>query len=172
MQNNDTTIQFSGLASGRYTFDYRLDDTFFQTFENDELTDGDVHFTVELEKREHTLLFRLAFQGQIRTVCDRCLGDLAVDVSGQQMLCVKLSDNVRYDEDDGDADVVFLPENECKIDLAQYMYEDVVLALPMQRMHPDGECDADMLQRLASNSTLDTDHKDPRWDALRQLMND
>ena len=35
-----------------------------------------------------------------------------------------------------------------EVSLAQYIYESIVLSLPYQRVHPEGECDADMLHRF------------------------
>ena len=37
---------------------------------------------------------------------------------------------------------------EGEVSLAQYIYESIVLSLPYQRVHPEGECDADMLHRF------------------------
>ena len=37
---------------------------------------------------------------------------------------------------------------EDEVDLTQYIYESVVLALPYQRVHPDGECNPEMLERF------------------------
>ena len=33
------------------------------------------------------------------------------------------------------------------MDLTQYIYESSVLSLPYQRVHPEGECNPDMLKR-------------------------
>lgn len=37
---------------------------------------------------------------------------------------------------------------EDEVDLTQYIYESIVLALPYQRVHPDGECNPEMLERF------------------------
>ena len=57
---------------------------------------------------------------------------------------------------DGDCDVSVALErgesmltlDEDEVDLTQYIYESIVLALPYQRVHPDGECNPDMLERF------------------------
>lgn len=168
MQKNDTIIQFSGLKSGKYTFDFNLDDNFFSGFENDDIEGGDVNFHVDLEKKERTLCFDFTFNGTIETTCDRCLEKLLVPVEGHQMLCVKLSDSEQSDNED----VLILPENAFKIDLAQWLYEYVVVAMPMQKVHTENECNQEMLQYLEKHDDAkaeSTEDIDPRWEALLKL---
>ena len=74
----DTTIQFSGLKSGKYVYNYVLDGSFFEGFENEELRDGNVDFAVILEKSERHLLINFTFKGKIKSQCDRCLGELSI----------------------------------------------------------------------------------------------
>ncbi len=167
----DTVVQFSGLKPGRYEYDFTLDSTFFDTFQNDEIREGNVDFKVVLQKYERMLLFTFSFNGTVKTICDRCLGEIAVPVEGEEKLCVKFSDTETTDDDD----VVFLPESAYKIDLAQWMYEYVVVSMPMQRVHPVGECDKEMLkyisdERVEQEETADQADNDPRWNALKTLL--
>ena len=96
----DTIVQFSGLESGRYEYNYTLDNSFFERFKNEELREGEVNFAVVLEKRERLLMFNFAFHGVVKTICDRCLGELEVPVSGEETLCVKFSDTETSDKED------------------------------------------------------------------------
>lgn len=167
MQKNDTVIQFSGLKSGKYSYHYTLDDEFFSRFENDEITKSSVDFQVNLEKTERTMLFSFTFEGIVTTSCDRCLDPLDVSVSGSQTLCVNISDSEQTDEED----VVILPENAFKIDLAQWMYEYVVIAMPMQKVHAENECNQEMLKYLKNEDGHQSSDFDPRWDELLKLKN-
>ena len=49
---------------------------------------------------------------------------------------------------DYDGEVMWISPAEGEVSLAQYIYESIVLSLPYQRVHPEGECDADMLHRF------------------------
>lgn len=168
----DTVIQFSGLKPGRYEYEFVLDNAFFETYENDELREGKVDFEVILEKHERMLLFNFSFNGKVKSTCDRCLGELEVPVQGEEKLCVKFSDTETCD----DEDVVILPESAYKIDLAQWMYEYVVVSLPMQKVHPEGVCDAEMLKYIMEERDEETKpaegdgETDPRWSALKELL--
>jgi len=168
----DTVVQFSGLKPGRYEYEYKLGNTFFEAFENEEIREGEVNFKVVLERQERMLFFTFSFKGEVKSVCDRCLGDISVPVEGEETLCVKFSDTETTDDDD----VVFLPENAYKIDLAQWMYEYVVVSMPMQHVHPEGECDSEMLKFISDERIDDEEtseeqaETDPRWDALKNLL--
>ena len=59
-------------------------------------------------------------------------------------MLVKFSDEVH----EYDGEVIWLLPMEDEVDLTQYIYESIVLALPYQRVHPDGECNPDMLERF------------------------
>lgn len=175
--NIDTTIQFSGLKSGRYEYHYRLDGDFFKGFENEELQDGCVDFDVRLERQEHLLMFNFSFKGAVNCKCDRCLGEMQIPVEGEEVLCVKFSDTEQCDEED----VCYLPESAYSIDLAQWLYEYVVVAIPIVHIHPDDEegnptCDPEMLKYISDGSQAacegECQESDPRWDALKALKNE
>jgi uncharacterized metal-binding protein YceD (DUF177 family) len=58
----------------------------------------------------------------------------------------------------------------------QHCYEYILLALPIQRVHPDdknGEstCDPGMLDKLKEHIIIEEPETDPRWDELKKLMN-
>ncbi len=180
----DTTIQFSGLKPGSYEYSYILDDDFFKAFENENLSAGNVVFDVELEKTERMLLLRFLFNGVVTTECDRCLEPMTVKVEGKEMLCVKFSNTKTSDNEDE----LIMPENAYQIDLAEWMYEYVLVAMPLQHIHPDDEngnstCNPEMLKYI--NGIADTDESmdeedadktdnesidiDPRWAKLLEL---
>lgn len=167
-RNDDMTVRFSGLKPGRYHYQFTLDDAFFEGFENDELKGGNVKIEAELERLEHTLMFTFTLEGELTTWCDRCLGEMTVPVEGEERLCVRFSDEEQSD----DEDVAVLPENAFEIDLRQWLYEYAAVRLPMQHMHPEGECDPAMTSLIASDEQLAEQHScepDPRWEALKKL---
>ena len=166
-QKEDTIIRFSGLKPGRYTYSYTLTDEFFDEWKNDEIRGGEVNFDVKMERFEHMLMFTFTLTGKLTTMCDRCLGDLTVPVEGQEHLCVRFSDTETSD----DEDVVVLPENAFEFDLSQWLYEYAAVRIPMQHIHPDGECDPEVTKYIIDeeDEQRGDDEIDPRWEALRKL---
>lgn len=167
----DTEIKFSGLKSGVYTFNFILDDAFFLEWKNEKIQGGNVAFDVRLERNERFMMFFFTFSGVVKTTCDRCLGEMTLPVEGEQELCVKFSDTEHSD----DENVVFLPEKESTINLAQWMYEYVAVSIPIQCIHPDDEngnttCDPEMMKYMTTEVQENEEQVvDPRWAALKAL---
>ncbi len=163
---DDRKIHFTSLKSGVYTYSYQLDNTFFEDFKNEEIKGGKVNFDVKMERREHILLFTFSFKGQVNTLCDRCLGEMSVDIEGEEQLNVRFSDT----EQSEDEETVILPESADEIDLTPWLYEYVAVRIPLQHMHPEGECDPEVTKYITDDmSERDDDYIDPRWEALKEL---
>ena len=165
-RNEDRIVRFSGMKSGTYTYRIALGDDFFRTFENEEIEGGKVDYTVEMERTERVTMLRFTFSGEVTTRCDRCLGEMKVAVEGSESLNVRFSDSEQSD----DESTVVLPEDAHELDLTPWLYEYVAVRLPMQHMHPDGECDPEMTKYIGSSDTeRPDDYVDPRWEALKDL---
>ncbi|MEG2365470.1 MAG: YceD family protein, partial [Alistipes sp.] len=68
--------------------------------------------------------------------------DVPIHFEGR--LVVKFSDEI----DEYDGEVMWISPSASEVDLAQYIYESIVLSLPYQRVHPEGMCDPEMLARF------------------------
>lgn len=165
-QIDGNIVRFSGLKSGAYTFDTTLDDTVLCGFQNEEIKGGNVHFDIKMERNERMIMFTFAFEGEVKTECDRCLGDMTVKVEGEEHLNVRFSDEETTDEED----TVILPETANEIDLTPWLYEYVAVRVPIQHTHPEGECDPEMVKFIVEEEQQRTDdYVDPRWEALKDL---
>ena len=98
------------------------------------------------------LTLDVTVDGSVVVECDRCLEDCNVPIHYEGQLLVKFSDEVH----EYDGEVMWLLPMEDEVDLTQYIYESIVLALPYQRVHPEGECNPEMLERfrIVSDSEL------------------
>lgn len=164
-QKDDMIIRFSGLKPGVYNYGFDLADEFFEEYENDEIAGGKVEIDVVMERMEHMLMFTFRLNGEVTTFCDRCLGKMNVPVDGEEHLCVRFSDTETTD----DENVVILPENAFEMDLAQWLYEYVAVRIPMQHIHPDGDCDPEVTKFIVDEEQKNEDEIDPRWEALKKL---
>ena len=164
-QKDDMTVRFSGIKPGVYTYEMLLDDTFFADFKNEEIKGGNVHLDIKMERNERVTMFTIAFKGEVKTECDRCLGEITVGVSGEEKLNVRFSDTEKSD----DESTVVLPEDANEIDLTPWLYEFVAVRVPIQHTHAEGDCDPEMTKYLASDEVKSEDYIDPRWEALKEL---
>ena len=135
------SIAWKGLSEGEHTFDFEAGDDLFRLFENTEIKGGHCDVKVNLLRAARQLRLEISIRGSVVVECDRCLGDCSVPIDYEGELLVKFSDEVR----EYDGDTLWLSPSEDFVDLTQYIYESIVLSLPYQRVHPDGECDPDML---------------------------
>ncbi|HWR99309.1 MAG TPA: DUF177 domain-containing protein [Prolixibacteraceae bacterium] len=168
------TLPFSGLSEGKHQFDFTADDRFFAEFETSEVEKGELMIQVELEKRSTYLSLTFFIKGTVELVCDRCLENFIYPLESNRKLLVKFSEKQIEDE----AELIYLHPNDFQVEIAQYIYEFVILSLPIRRVHPDGEngetlCDPVMIKKLEElrhhSDNLD-EPDDPRWNELRKFI--
>lgn len=138
------TIAYRGLRSGPARLSFKIDGGLFRAYGSTEIKDGDCDVSVALERGESMLTLDVTVDGSVVVECDRCLEDCNVPIHYEGQLLVKFSDEVH----EYDGEVMWLLPMEDEVDLTQYIYESIVLALPYQRVHPDGECNPEMLERF------------------------
>ncbi len=127
---------------------------------------------VETDKRSSHVGLTIRIEGLVSISCDRCLGILQHPLSCENRLLVKFGKV----HDESDPDIITVPPDENELDMAQYFYEYILLAMPIQRIHPDdmngnSTCDPVMLNKLKEHKVKEEDNSDPRWDELKKLMN-
>jgi uncharacterized metal-binding protein YceD (DUF177 family) len=171
------TIPFVGLKIGSHQFDYQIDNTFFEHFEYDEFHKADVKVDLELEKKSTLLDLHFHFNGTVNVNCDLTNEPYDQPISGNFDLVVKFGQEYNDEEED----LLILPHGSYEVDVAQYIYESIVLAVPAKRVHPgvaDGTLKSealDKLEELSLNNQAeqsDEDQTDPRWDDLKKLLTD
>ena len=175
-------IEFKGLKEGLHDYEFTIDDKFFEHFEESLVEVGAVKVEVQLEKRSAFLKLHLHLKGWVEINCDNCLEDYHQNIEIETEQFVKFGEETEFD--DGDNVIWVLPE-EHAINLAQIIYEYIILSIPLKHVHPDssddgGEnsCNPEMLKRLnkymypdeEENEDKD-DEIDPRWAALKNLKN-
>lgn len=165
-------ILFKSLKTGIHRFGFDLDDDFFRHYENPDCLGGKIAVSVEMEKKDHLLSLFFEFSGKTRVVCDRCLDDFNIPVDFPSSLFVKFGE----EPEDSDADVIYLEENEHKLNIGGYMIESICLSLPLRKVHIDDEqgnstCNRIMIDKLKSHKDCGESHDtDPRWDALKNIL--
>jgi len=158
-------IAFSGLSLEQHTFDFRVNDAFFETFDYNEIKDCKIKIEVELEKTERFLKLDFYFKGHYFVPCDRCLDYLQIPVDHEEQLIVNFGNENNFDDE-----VWTISPKEHELVLDSFIYETLVLLRPFSVMHNIEDCNPDMLKQLQNISTKNTEI-DPRWDALKSLKN-
>ena len=177
-------LPLKGLGKGFYEYDLKVDDAFFSAFAESPIqrADVDLHLTVDKQSREMVVDFD--FGGTIATACDRCLADIDLPISDRRQLIVKFSAEAEAQQDEGD--LVYLHPDTNDFNLAPFVYEMVVLAVPMIRTYdcrsgePPYPCDEDLLNRIEASydspeeaptrsGSGDDEGGSSPWDVLKDL---
>jgi len=158
-------IAFVGLKDGLHEFDYHIDQTFFDSFENALIESCDVKATLLLNKKSTMLEMTFVHEGKIFVNCDRCGEEVDIEIKSENPLIFKFSHQSNSDSDE----VVFVGMDETEVDVAPFFYEFITLSLPSRMMHEEGKCNEDILALIEDLNSNDSEEIDPRWDALKKL---
>jgi uncharacterized metal-binding protein YceD (DUF177 family) len=177
-------IQFllpvKGLQHGVYDYNFHIDKAFFQSFERSPLQDGDVQVQLQFEKQPGMFILDLRIKGTVATDCDRCLAPIQLPIEDERSFVVKFSTEEEVDDDD----VVYLHPDTQQFDLAPYIYEFVILAIPMVKTYacdqePVPPCDQALLKHFLRQEDIPdedipaddnkADASNPLWDVLKQI---
>ena len=171
-------IPFVGLKPGVHEFNYDLDATFFKekTGENSEEIVADVKLT--LDKNNGFLLLKFTVGGKADVNCDRCGNPLKVDLWDEFNMVVKLTeDPQKANEEEEDADVFYIAKSESHIEVSDWLYEFVMLSIPMQHIcgnDSDGKslCNEEVLKKLeAMQAKTEEQQGNSIWKGLEKFKN-
>ncbi|MFI3270379.1 MAG: DUF177 domain-containing protein [Rikenellaceae bacterium] len=140
-------IDFKRLDLGLHHFEYVANEALFAQYEGCELLGGSCEVFVVLQRNESMLTIDVDIEGAVEVECDRCLEPCSIEIDYVGLLVVKFSDDEAL-QSEYDGEILWLPTGATEVDLAQYIYESIILSLPYQRVHPDGECDEEMTRRF------------------------
>ena len=157
-------IPFVGLEEGVHDYSYDIDEKFFESFDYSEIEQGKVHADVNMEKKDRMLIFDFIIKGYVIVPCDRCLDDLEFPVEKTTRLIVKFGHEFMEETEE----IFVIPETESHIDISGFIYEYIMLALPLKRAHPEDEesCNQLIIEKIEQHVSPT---EDPRWEALKKL---
>ena len=174
-------IPFVGLKLGKHHFEYQISNAFFEIFDYDEFENSNIKVNVVLEKKSTMLELIFKHEGTVNVPCDLTSEDFDLPIKGKMKLIVRFGEEFNNDNEE----LLILPFGEFEIDIAQYMYEMIVLSIPLRRVHPgvkDGSLKTEALEKLNELKVKEPEQEekevqkeediDPRWDKLKQLLTD
>ena len=167
-KDNEFLIPVSGLALGVHRFKFDIKDDFFADMDYSEVKQADV--TVDLEVLREELMMTLNFhvEGKVLGPCDRCADEFFIPIQSDQVFYIKFGAEGVEESDD----VVVVPAEEHAYDVRSLIYEYIILSIPMYRVHPEGECNPEVLAMLSHDEEPSDEEvaTDPRWAALKDVQ--
>jgi uncharacterized metal-binding protein YceD (DUF177 family) len=173
--NREFEIAWQGLKLGEHTFQYDIDNRFMLEHgeHETEIKNVEAQITLKFDKKNNFFLLHFDVDGKMTAACDRCGDDFEMRLWDEFDLVMKLAGE-DVEEIDDEADVVFIPRSETVIDISKWLYEFVMLSVPLQKIHPDlpdgsSGCNPEALKLLESLSEPEDKPKNDIWKGLEAL---
>jgi len=179
-------INIIGLSNKVHHFHYEAGPDLFTEYGTDLVSEGTFQVDVDLDKRETFLEADFRIRGTAKLICDRSLEPFDYLINTRRKVVFKYGDQ---DEEITD-EIMIIQRDTAWIDLGQYLYEFIALAIPLKKLHPrfqdeaeDEDDEAEGRIVYTSGGSEDeggsdgTDGEnghddqdiDPRWNALKKL---
>jgi uncharacterized protein len=182
----DFSINIIGLGNKLHQFEYEFGDDFFASpaaalakdgepagaLAKEGVLGGQFTATVLLDKHETFLEAAFKIRGQVTLACDRSLEAFDHLLKTDKKIVFKYGDEAVELSDE----IVVIPRDLATLNLGHFVYEFVVLSLPMKRLHPkfgaeddDDDHDGKMVWSSSTDGGDENDVIDPRWEKLKKL---
>jgi uncharacterized metal-binding protein YceD (DUF177 family) len=167
-------------------FEFDLNDEYFAKIDSPEVKKGQIKAEVFVQKRITTYELNIKLDGFIIIPCNRCLDEMEQPIRYDDKIEVKFGKNFSEENE-----IVIVPEADGSINIAWFLYEFIVLNIPIKHVHLPGECNKGMVDKLKRHITrqkddeedndlfdietddddsIDTDEPiDPRWGSLQNI---
>src|SRR4051794_10994311 len=149
--NREFEIAWLGLKIGEHVYDFNVSDAFMKE-RGAPAESHDWNAQVKLKFDRQQSFFRLHFDisGSVVVPCDRCGDDFPLSLWDEFDLLIKLTGDGEDESNEPaeEADVAFVSRHEGVIDISGWVYEFVMLSLPLQRVHPEGQCNPEAIKLL------------------------
>ena len=169
-------ISFVGLKEGKHHFEYIIDRKFFDFFNYDDFLATEVKVDLSFVKKPTLFELEFNFSGWVEVNCDLTYELFRQPISAVENLIVKFGEEFNNDN----VDLLIIPYAEFKLNVSQYVYEAIVLSVPLKLVHPgiaNGTLKSEVLEKLREFEIKEQEIEtiediDPRWDKLKDIKID
>ena len=171
-------VNIIGLSNKVHQFDFEIGDEFFRQYGNNLVSQGTFRAEVALDKHETFIGADFKIKGTATLTCDRSLEPFEYPIWTTKKILFKYGET---DEEISD-EIIMINRDTATLELGQYIYEFIALAIPMKKLHPrfrteditDDETAEGKI--VYSSGSADNeggddndDNIDPRWNILKKL---
>lgn len=163
-------IAFSGLKPGKHDFKFEISQAFFDLFETEqEFFNPKIDVNVLLDKHTTFLEFFINVSGTVQLICDISNDEFPQHIENDLKVLVKFGEEY----DDSNEDIITIPQKDSEFNIANLVYEAVVLSIPMKKLSPevrDNDAYQKLLDQYSPKPIVEEEESiDPRWAALKKL---
>lgn len=169
-------IAFVGLKPGVHEYNYSIDDKFFEAFQQQDFRHCKANVKLLLDKKSSFMLLKFEIGGTLEVTCDRCNNNLPWELWDEFNITVKMVEDPEVmNEQEEDPDMYYIGQGESHIDVANWIYEFIILTIPMQKTctyeKMDGpHCNTTALDMLKKMEPEENQPKEnPIWKGLEKF---
>ncbi len=165
-------IDIYKMRNKLHHFEFEIDEIFFGSLEQELIKNGKLKAKIDLEKNDSFISMDINIEGTVELICDRSLDSYQYSIEENQKVIFKYGDQEQELEDD----MVMITNNTQQLDIGQYIFEFVGLAVPMKKLHPrfddddDNESGSLVYSSNDKSESEDQTETDPRWAKLNELI--
>lgn len=138
-------IDAQTLQQQSFEFDLEVGMELFETMEMSDITGADYKFrVVGTHLTSNKLEIEVDGEGSVVTQCDRCLDDVTIEAEASGAMVVYFGDEAKP----FDGEEVTLQRGD-ELSIAQFIYDSIMLDLPIVRAHKPEDCNPEMLARIS-----------------------
>jgi uncharacterized metal-binding protein YceD (DUF177 family) len=172
--SNLFSLPYLGMKDGFHEYHFKVDSDFFTFFEHSPIENGEFDIDVSVDKRGNISEFSFNIVGKMRTICDRCLTEIKIPVTGKFVMHGKVSLEVGDNED-----IIYIAPDQSHIDMRQYFYEMICLSLPLINVYDCEKeeppvCDKVVLAKISKEMPAPEEEIENEnvWSSLKGLISD
>lgn len=163
-------IDIFSLSNQSHEYNFEFDDAFFGDFEDSLIEKGSGTVHLVLNKSETMINLDIEINGKIELTCDRSLDKFYFPIQTKDNLILKYGE----DWEELSEQIVIIPRDSERINVAQFIYEFMTIAVPMKKLHPrfeneDLSGDPEMIYSSTEDKEKEGGEIDPRWSKLKEL---
>ncbi len=167
---NKCIISIFSLSIGKHRFAFKIDDAFLNNREDGMVQSADFLAKLVLNKSETMIEAELTLSGHIGLVCDKSLEPFNFPLNHTHTIYYKYG--VSFEE--LSEDVLMVPYDTHTLDFSGLIYEFMLLALPVKKLHPKFATieltdTQDFVYSTKRNQQDETPKGDECWDKLRNM---
>jgi uncharacterized protein len=164
------SINIIGLSNKIHHFDFEIGSQFFDQYGKDLVSEGSFTADIELNKHETFIEAEFNIKGSATLICDRSLDSFDHPVKVRHKIVFKFGDEDKEVTDE----IMIINRDTVSLNVGQYIYEFISLAIPMKKLHPrfkdeDDESDGRIIYSSEDDITEEQNDIDPRWEQLKKL---
>lgn len=166
------------LSNKKHDYEFDINDKFFESFTDSLLKKGKLEAKLTLDKSESMIIVDFSINGSVELVCDRSLEEFDQVIEIEKQLIFKYGAEFAELSED----IITIPKDIHQLDVSQYIYEFIGLAVPMKKLHPrfreeeEQHEDDFLVYTTISEETAEEEETDTEaskiWDKLKNFRTD